>query len=415
MTNEMPKTHDLKKAFADFGMRAYYNGEPARVLALSPAVYAKMLDGELAKTGQTVSEGQMIVTAAGKGTVLNMGARNDLQFVIPRKDGSEEIVRGGYGNTDRLADAHAILALQRDAKRDAKNVARENERLAKEFAAAIQRGETVEEPEYRQNKFADDAFDKANTFVEAVETYLAQNTVHGYDAESVTQSGTAIERLRRSMKNVLDDEDLAKAKEARELRQRIGELNTDHEKALPPKAAVYEAEDAGQAARDAVESLDLGGEGFSARQMAMLSSNTVLSKEVFGVLTTTPIQAVTARMLSRVDFETAEQELGRFEEMDWSTKAVAGIREVLKERMPGYDFRAKIYEIEGADVMLVQDPVGSYLYSWDSASRVAEINVKDQILYTFTEKDVPSDAELEDLRRIAHDLSFDATEEITFG
>lgn len=408
-------TLTLTKAFAAHGLRAYVNGEPGMVLPMSEEIHGAIAADELAKTGKTVSAGQLIVMANRKGEVLNMGARNDIRLAITRKDGTEDLIGGAYGNYDRVADAHAVIALKREAKRDAKNVVRENERIAKEYASAIQRGETPEEPTYREPKFADDAFDKVVAYVSAVETYLANTIEHSFDVEAKSNALDGLSRLKGAQKNVLDAEDLAKAREARELRQRIGELNPNHADAVKPAATAYQADDAGVAASDAVDTLSIEGQGFSDRQMSMLRANPTLCNEVFSVLTTTPPGRLTARKLDHADFETAEQELGRFEEMAWSKTALDGIVEVLKDRMPGYNFKAKIYEVEGADVMLMRDDVGAYLYAWDSASRVAEINVKDEVLYTFTEKDVPSEDELDALRRQVHDMTFEVPDEISFG
>jgi len=62
----------------------------------------------------------------------------------------------------------------------------------------------------------------------------------------------------------------------------------------------------------------------------------------------------------------------------------------------------------------VRDHVGAYLYSWDSASRVAEINVRDRVLSTFTEADVPTDEMIDAARVTVQELRYDNGAEIDF-
>ncbi|MFG6084239.1 hypothetical protein ACEUZ9_000488 [Paracoccus litorisediminis] len=402
----------LKEAFAEGGMRATYKGQTAIILPIDQATYAAMGAAELSKVGQGVAAGNMLVSwtedGQRRGSVLDAFAGNDLAFKISRTDGQE-----GTFNASNITNAvKRLIEASREDIRERKALIESNAKLKADHEAAIAAGEKVEEPVYGVPTYADGAFAKIPALTRTIQASIAAAVNDGWaDIREKSELLMAAHELGKVQANSLTREEMAKVAEARALRQAIGEIKGTVKAELGP----YEAEDAGLAAREAVEALEIQGRGFSDVQMAALAGNSVIRKEVFSVLTTTDVHDLTAMMLDHQDFRLAQQTMARFEEKNWAPEAIGNIRKVLADRIPGYDFDARVYTTEGADVMLVRDHVGCYLYSWDSASRVPEIDVNGKILQTASENDVPSDEQLEALRTELKDLRYDNGAEIDFG
>ena len=406
----------LREAFAEHGMRAAFRGQPAMILPVSEALAAEMADGEFAKTGQDVTPGQMLVSwtedGQRRGQVLNTFAGNDISFAIARTDGGEDRIHGA----DMRSAALRFISMARDDVREREAIVAKNAEARAAYEVALGRGEHPDEPVALEPTYVDGAFSKGGNLVATVKTAIQSMIDDPFaDVVAKTKAYAAQHELGRANSNVLTAEEMRKVSEKVSLRQEIGRVSPDHAMALAAPGQPYAGENAGEAARDVVEDLNVRGRGFTAQQMAALASNPVLVKEVFSVLTTTPPGSIVAQQLDAEGYQAVAQDLARQANRDWAPQALERIGAVLGDRMPGYRFEAKLFTKDDADIMIIRDHVGAYLYSWDSASRVAEVNVQNTVLSTFTKDDVPTDEELHALRVTLQDLRYDNGAEIDFN
>lgn len=404
---------NVKTAFAQNAMRAEFRGLPAKVLPLTTELMAEFDAAELAASvGRTVQAGNLLVGwmegAERRGMVLNPNAQNELTFLIPLTAGGDERVPAG----DLQRAAVRLFEMGRESVRDHVRVAEENERLRAEHGKALEKDPDAPAPELLQPRHPADAFGRVAGLLSCVQAGIT-STLEDPFADIVARSKAyaAQYEIGRANANVLTPEQMSRVTEYRALREGIGGLQPTHELALAPPAATYEGD--GEAARELLDEIPVG-TGFNAAQMSAMAANPVIVKEVFGALTTTPAMQLGARMLSAQDRELVLQDLARHEERTWAPEALNRISEILGDRMPGYRFEAQLFSKDEADVLLVRDHVGAYLYSWDSASRVAEINVRDRVLSTYTEAAVPSDEQIEAARAALQELRYDNGTEIDF-
>jgi len=408
----MPQT--IKTAFTQNALRAEFRGHKAQVLPMHTALLAEFDQADLARTvGQTVQPGNLVVGwmdgAERRGMVLNPNAGNDLVLLVPLTDGGDEKVPAG--NLQRAAIR--LFEMGRESLRDHAGVAEENAKLRADHEKALAKDPDAAEPAYLTPRHPADAFARVPGLLSCVEDGIRATLEDPFtDIAAKSQAYAAQYEIGRANANVLTPEQMAKVTEYRALREEIGALQPAHALALTPPAAAYDGD--GEAARELVGGLPVRGSGFTSAQMAAIAGNPVISREVFGALTTTPVMQVNARMLSAQDHGLVAQELARHEERTWAPEALNRISEILGDRLPGYRFQARLFSKEDADVLLVRDHVGAYLYSWDSASRVAEINVRDRVLSTFTEADVPTDEMIDAARVTVQELRYDNGAEIDF-
>lgn len=404
---------NMKTAFDQNAMRAEFRGFPAKVLPLTAELVSEFGASELAEAvGRTAQAGNLLVSwmdgAERRGMVLNPNAQNDLTFMIPLTAGGDDRVPAG----DLQRAAVRLFEMGRESLRDHVRVAEENEKLQAEHEKALAKDPDAPAPEPLQPRYPADAFGRVAGLLSCVEAGINATLEDPFaDIIAKSKAYAAQYEIGRANSNVLTPEQMSKVTEYRALREGIGALQPAHELALTPPAAAYEGD--GEAMRTLLEEIPVG-TGFSATQMSAMAANPVIVKEVFGALTTTPALQLGARMLSAQDREQVLQDLARHEERTWAPEALNRISEILGDRMPGYRFEAQLFSKDDADVLLVRDHVGAYLYSWDSASRVAEINVRDRVLSTYTEADVPTDEQIEAARAALQELRYDNGAEIDF-
>ena len=128
----------------------------------------------------------------------------------------------------------------------------------------------------------------------------------------------------------------------------------------------------GDGAARAVDSVIAESEGFNEMQMLAQAPNEPLTEEVFGALTSTPPEEIPIFQLSDADHELALRRFEARKEAAWAEPARSRLAGILAERMPDYRFETRFFEHESADVMLVRDHAGAYLYAWDSATRAVD-------------------------------------------
>lgn len=408
----MPLT--IKTAFAQNAMRAEFRGFPAKVLPLTAELMAEFDAADLAgSVGRNVQAGNLLVGwmegADRRGMVLNPNAQNDLTFLVPLTAGGDDRVPAG----DLQRAAVRLFEMGRESVRDHVKVAEENAKLQAAHDKALEKDPDAPAPELLQPRHPADAFGRVAGLLSCVEAGISATLEKPFtDIEERSQALQQLYEVGRANANVLTPEQMSKVTEYRALREGIGALQPAHELALTPPAAAYDGD--GEATRDLLNAIPVGS-GFTSAQRAALLGNLVITNEVFGVLTTTPASQVSARTISGREADMVEQELGRHEERTWAPEALGRISEVLSNRYQGrYRFEAQLFSKDDADVLLVRDHGGAYLYGWDSASRVAEINVRDRVLSTFTEADVPTDEQIEAARAALQELRYDNGAEIDF-
>ncbi|WP_027234117.1 hypothetical protein [Leisingera caerulea] len=403
---------DLKKALNEKGLNATYEGNPAKLLPISENVLSEYKSAADAKTGKHLVAGDMIVTWRGenggfRGEVLDPMADNDLKIMIRKSDGEDMAVPAGD-----MGDAIVRLsALVKDDKQNRAELAETNRAAEKAHRAAVARNEIDEDEQFTPVKprFADGAFAKLPDLVDCMKSRLSVE----YGNEFTGAAGKSLAALNElkvgdATRHNLTDAELAKAKEAHALRAEIAKLEANAAEA--PQA---EREHGTERVEAALEDLRYPGEGINQAQMAAIMPNQDLMNLAFQPFTTLPPHEIQARRLGPRDANTVLQDLRRFEDKEWGTSAVEKCRKLLKSRMPGYDFSAKVFSRDGADMLMVADQAGAVLYAWDSETRVNDFDTAPELV-SFSEADVPSDEELEALRAQLRDMRYDANGDIDF-
>lgn len=406
----------LKTAFANTALRAEFRDNPAKVLPITRDLIDEVGADTLRETtGQDVSAGNLMVAwmsdGQRRGMVLNPNAGNEMTFLVERNNGDD----ARFPASDLQRAAVRMQEANTGAVHERARVAEENDHRQAEHDKLVERGaaHADDAPEPREPEFAEDAFQRVPVLMACVKEGLAASLEDPFmDIAAKSRAYAAQAEIGRVNSAVLSPEEMEKVTTYRALREEIGSLRPDHDLALTPAEAPYDGDN--EAAHEAVADLPVRGGGFSDAQMGALAASEVMSKEVFGVLTTTPIGDLSANMLSNADYEAVTQELARHEERTWAPDALQRVSDVLADRMPGYRFEARLFQKDDADMLMIRDHAGAYLYAWDSASRVAEVNVQDRVLSTYTPADVPSDEQIDAARTAVQELRYDNGDEIDF-
>lgn len=413
---------NLKDAFTRFGLEVVFNGKPAKLLPLSPTLMNELDENALAATGQEIVAGQMLASwnekaqdgrpAKRAGQVTTIGANNDITLMVRRLDGTEKAISAN----DLASGAAATIVAGREAAKNRIEVAEANEKARADYDAAIARGEQVDEPEMREPEFAEGAFAKFGNFVECVragwDATLADPLV---DLPQRTKIHADMSMLNEVEADVLDYEQKSKVAEKNRIKQEIGLINPEHPDAadaILPEAYTGDNE----AQRALMASLPITGRGHSLEQhRALRSVSPEMMDRLFKSVTTTPFHAISRRQLSHGDFQRVTQELARLEDREFGRAATARMGAITHDSMPGYRWAGRIFSKDDADALVMRDEVGAYIYTWDKASRVADLDVQAAFLRRATLADVPSDEELAALRATLADLTYDNGDEIDFA
>lgn len=395
----------VKQAFAAHGLKAEFRGFPAKILPVDADMKIEICGDP---RSPQVEIGQMIASwnedGERRGSVLNAGAANDIQLLVDRNVGDPTRVSAN----DMKNVAARIVAMENQAGWERDKVDAANAKARDVHDAALGRGETPDEHVDRQPTYGDTAFARFPRLVACIDQGIGKMLEQPFThIEARSAAYAARYELGRANANVLSPEEMVKITTVRALREEIASLNQGNAADRP-----YVGD--GEASRDLIGGLRGTGRGFSSAQMSAMAGNPALCNDLFGVLTKTPVSQIIGRHLHHTDFEMVTQELSRNQETVWSPEALDRINAVLADRIPGYQFEAKFFTKEDADVLVIRDHVGAYLYSWDSDSRVAEINLADKVLSTFTKADIPTDEQINALRLELNELRFDNGEEINF-
>lgn len=426
-------TKTMSEAFQDFGIRAEYEGDYVTVLPLTAALIEDMGGrGALDRlVRQDVKPGQLVAhmrkDGVSRGLVLNARAENDLSILVRRNDGDYKRVNAGKVDRAYLA----LVKMAQDARREAKAVAEANEKARADYEVAIDRGDRVDEPVPAVTTYPDGAFNFLEQFGQSVREAVGLRA--GARVISIAEKVEALSaqlEIGRANSNSLTREEMERIATERSMREAIGAVNPDHALALRGADQPYTQDP--ESAREMMASLPLSRAGMRPMGGAGFSNGRDLVQNIFAVMTTTPLSGLQAQPVSPASREAVAQTLGRNrlaswesgpdgenrngEGQEWAQAALARVGQVLGSAMESYEYRAELYSRDDADVLVISDLNGDYVYAWDSASRVAEFDVEGRILSTYSEADVPSDERLAEVKAALDEVRFDvAGEEIDFG
>lgn len=396
----------LNIALKAAGLNARYESNAAKLLPISAELLETYPELKDAKIDGGVKAGDMIVTwradsGKTKGAILDPLAQNDLTIMVRMTDGEDQRVDA----QNMVSAIEGLARLQREDKANRKDLEAINERGEKEHRAGIRRGDIDADEAFQPVKprFQDGAFANFDGLAGCVSLRLNAeygNAFTGMPGKSLAALGEL--QLTKAIRDTLTPADLSRAKEAHALRAEIHQLTHAVPTVTPP------AREHGDERVDAVlEGLRLSGEGHTMAQAAAQMPNAELVSLAFKPLTSAPVHEIKALRLSPREANTVLQDLRRFEETEWSDGAIGKTRSLLKDRMPGYDFQAKMFSRDHVDMMLVADHAGAVLYAWDVETRVVDFDASTE-MKVFTAADVPTLEELEALRAQARDLRYDA-------
>lgn len=404
-------TLNLGKAFKEKGINVTYKGHAGKMIAVTSALLTDDAYAGTARTGKDLVAGDVIVswrdeTGAMKGAVIDPLVENDLAILIRKADGSDQSV-----DASRMDGAIATLAgLIKEDRLDRKATTEANNKAREEYARAEARGQMPEAPIPREPKFVDGAFDRMADLVGCMKARTGAEYRNEFTGPAgATEAANAEFRISKAQADILSYDELQKAREAYMLRSEIAKLEAGTRTAVEPEMP----EDAGDAADEQLEALNLSAPEMTAAQVAAMSPNSELIRKAFAPLTKLPLGEIKTQRLSARDANKVLQDLRAHENKDWAPGALAKTRELLTGVMPGYNFTARIFSKDGADLMLVNDQAGPALYAWDSATRVLDYDAAAE-MKIFTVEDVPSEEELQELRNRALELRHDVTDEIDF-
>lgn len=403
----------INEAFKANGIRAEYEGKPAMVLPIDAALAAELEGGPK----QGVAAGQMLLSwndnGDRKGKVINSDARTDITLLVRREDKSDLRVPA-----ERMADATlSLLAAAKAARENAADVAQANTEAQEAYAAALARGETLEEPEQIKAEFPDNAFarvDRLVSCVKAAQLAIKEDPFADIAAKAAADGFTA--KLRDATRTSLTRKEQAQVEEAQKLRAEIALLNPQHaDAAIAVVPAAYQGD--GEAARELMDAMPYDADGISAAQSSAMAANPdmKLVNRLFSVATTTPVMALQRRALSHAGLSTFTQELAKYENKDAGLAILPRMQAVTADAMEAYKWQGKIYTKDGADILLMRDEYAAFAYAWDSESRIAELDVQAAVLAVMEDAEVPSDEDLEELRNTFAELRHDNGADVDFG
>lgn len=363
---------DIRTALRENGINCEFEGNKGRVLLVTPQMLEQYpAPDESPYPEVEAGEGVVSYLKDGKARakVILAGAENDLAVMIRDKDGNEN--RVFVGGLDGLTDAVRKSYELEDA------VSPRQEGVLARLRAHAE--------------------------------YVFNSVLMKSRLASPETIGAALAyQLERSRRNEGEDtrlspEQIDAIATARALRETIGRIRPDHADAL---VAGDRYVSQGHA-HDLIATLGVR-PGPMPRAAGSITPAQAgrLVEEVFGAMTKTGIGSLAAMPVSAETFESVRQDMR-------PGQVKGGFVSVIKERlgdifsnqMKGYNdlHEIELYTREGADLLLVKDFAGTYVYGWDTDSRKLEIEEK----LILGEADVPSEEEIARLREVLADLRYE--------
>lgn len=365
---------NVRAANRENAVNCEFEGNPGRLLLVTDEVIARHGSDE----GVNVRPGQMVVSYLDgdvmRGKKLLPQVENDVTLVLRNPEGQQRVP---------LRSAADLLNAVRIADEDLDN-------LTARDRAAMQRVE-----DYAGYLFA------TETGRKSLNTPELLSAAYSYQEN----------RSRRQERAGLTDEQMDLINEARSIREAIGRINPEHPDALV-RGEGYQS--TGRAFSVLEENVQLGGGHFDENQRRALTNNRVLTEEVFGRMTETPVFDLYARYITAQDHAKLQQEMDAgIVEGGFMNDIRGRLTALFERRMPGYSPEMQLYTGGGADYLLVKDHGGHYVYGWDTDSR--KVSAPDDEFVILGKGDVPAPEEVERLRAALDDIRYDNGNDILFA
>ena len=147
----------------------------------------------------------------------------------------------------------------------------------------------------------------------------------------------------------------------------------------------------------------------------VMQSSVRMCHEVFGTLTRTPVENMSASMISFSGLEAFRNDRqNRLLSGEWIDSARETAGAIARGDNPDRVFGMDIYCREGRDILVILDHAGrkhgvAFVYSWPTAERIPVMKVDDGHVLSVSPEEIPDDPEIERLRKIAENLELTNT------
>lgn len=214
--------------------------------------------------------------------------------------------------------------------------------------------------------------------------------------------------------SVTEEEFVRKAR-ADLIRARIGLLDPGH------KDAIGTSRQLRQILADAGIEVSLDGIGAEIRSPAAMRineeairrtilSNEKMTQEVFGSLTRTPVERLSAAMISLDDVELLKEKKADCRLTGtWIDKASSLARKTTQGGSSKYHFSMDVFTEHGRDILVVDDTVGrregvAFVYSWPSGERFPVMDIEGDRVMNISKEEIPTKEELSRLSAVLEQI-----------
>ncbi|CAN0548966.1 unnamed protein product, partial [Laminaria digitata] len=132
-------------------------------------------------------------------------------------------------------------------------------------------------------------------------------------------------------------------------------------------------------------------------------SNEKMTRDVFGSLTRTPVERLSAAMIRIEDVEILkEKKSSNRLTGDWVEKLTEMARQTTRGASGNYHFSMDMFSEGGRDILVVDDTVGrqqgvAFVYSWPSGERFPVMEIDGNRIMNISTEEIPSENELKRL------------------
>lgn len=140
-------------------------------------------------------------------------------------------------------------------------------------------------------------------------------------------------------------------------------------------------------------------------------ANDRMCREVFGAMTSTPIENLSAAMISTDGLEKLRQvKSNRRLSGDWIDQVHSRAKEIAQAGMPNYKFEMDVFSEDGRDYLTISDNVGmknnaAFVYSWPSSERIAAMEIAEGRIINISPEEIPSEDDIQRLSEVLLQLS----------
>lgn len=137
-----------------------------------------------------------------------------------------------------------------------------------------------------------------------------------------------------------------------------------------------------------------------------IMSNEKMTRDVFGALTRTPVDRLSAAMIRLEDVDTLkEKNSGNLLTGDWVDMITHAARYATMGASDSYHFSMDIFALDGRDIAVVIDTVGkqqgvAFVYSWPSAERFPVMDIDGDRVMNISSEEIPSPEEFQRLSEV---------------